>query len=179
MNDGKISVRYARALYHAACEQGCEREVYVAMRQFVDSVSGHLLQFEDILKNPTIGNSDKAKLIETAIGNAIPQCLKDFINLVIKHNREGKMYLIALKYQEQYRRDKNIMFTRITTATELPEVTLKRIKDFVAENFHTEVEAQVDIDPKLIGGFTLDIENNRMDASVVGRLNALKNRLKQ
>ena len=37
----------------------------------------------------------------------------------------------------------------------------------------------VRIDPSLIGGFILDIENNRMDASVAGQLNALKNKLKQ
>ena len=42
-----------------------------------------------------------------------------------------------------------------------------------------EAEINVKIDPSLIGGFILDIENNRMDASVAGQLNALKNRLKQ
>ena len=36
----------------------------------------------------------------------------------------------------------------------------------------------VRIGPALIGGFILDIENNRMDASVAGQLNALKNKLK-
>ena len=57
--------------------------------------------------------------------------------------------------------------------------TYDKIKAFVKQAFDAEAEIDVKIDPSLIGGFILDIENNRMDASVAGQLNALKNRLKQ
>jgi F-type H+-transporting ATPase subunit delta len=67
----------------------------------------------------------------------------------------------------------------VTTATQLPEETYDKIKAFVKQTFDADAELDVHIDPSLIGGFILDIENSRMDASVVGQLNALKNRLKQ
>ncbi|MCF0200416.1 MAG: F0F1 ATP synthase subunit delta [Bacteroidales bacterium] len=178
MNDGKISVRYARALYEAALEQHCEKEVYEALRNLSDNVADNLSQFDAVLKNPIIGNDDKIALLRTAVGTQVPQCLDNFINLVVGQGRESKMYLIALKYQEQYRTEKNILLTHVTTASELSEDALQRIKDYVARTFHAEVEAKVTINPALVGGYTLDIENKRLDASIAGRLNKLKEELK-
>lgn len=89
------------------------------------------------------------------------------------------MYLIALKYQEQYRADKNILLTHITTASELSPETLEKIKASIANLFKANVEAVVSIDPKLIGGYTLDIENNLLDASIAGQLNKVKEELKR
>ena len=78
-----------------------------------------------------------------------------------------------------YRTKHNILSTHVTTATELPEATYDKIKVFIKKTFDAEAEIDVHIDPSLIGGFILDIENSRMDASVAGQLNALKNKLKQ
>ena len=89
------------------------------------------------------------------------------------------MFLIAMKFMEMYRAKHNILSTQVTTATELPEATYDKIKAFIKQTFYADAEIHVKIDPKLIGGFILDIENARMDASVAGQLNALKNKLKQ
>ena len=179
MNDGKISVRYARALYNLACENRCEDTVYEALRNFTVSVGQNLAQFDAVLVNPIISDDDKVGLINAAIGESVPDCLKGFVKFVVEQGRESKMYLIALKYQEKYRTDKNILLTHVTTATELPAETLEKIKTYVEKIFHATVETTVSIDPKLIGGYTLDIENNRMDASVAGQLNRVKEELKR
>jgi F-type H+-transporting ATPase subunit delta len=89
------------------------------------------------------------------------------------------MPVIAMKFMEMYRMKHNILSTNVTTATELPEATYDKIKTFIKQTFNAEAEIDVKIDPSLIGGFILDIEHTRMDASVAGQLNALKNKLKQ
>lgn len=179
MNDGKISVRYARALYSLACENKCEQVVYEALRRFSNGISKAIGSFDAVLKNPIVSDEEKIELIETAIGDPIPECLKDFVKFVVEQGRESKMFLIALKYQERYRADKNILLTRITTASELSPETIEKIKTNVADLFNANVEAVVSIDPKLIGGYTLDIENNLLDASIAGQLNRVKEELKQ
>lgn len=179
MNDGKISVRYARALYNLACENKCEQVVYEALRRFSNGIGKAIGSFDSVMKNPIISDEDKINLIETAIGDPIPDCLKSFVKFVVGQGRESKMYLIALKYQEKYRADKNILLTHITTASELAPETLEKIKANVASLFNANVEATVSIDPKLIGGYTLDIENNLLDASIAGQLNKVKEELKR
>lgn len=179
MDNGKISVRYARALFQVAQEQGCEAEVYDGLTRFAHNYLLAIAQFNEVLTDPIVAREEKVKLLEMAVGEPIHGCLKQFIAFVADQKREDKMFLIAMKYMEMYREKHHILSTQVTTATQLPEETYDKIKAFVKQTFDADAELDVHIDPNLIGGFILDIENSRMDASVVGQLNALKNRLKQ
>ena len=179
MDNRKISVRYARALFEIAQEQGCEDAVYNGLTRFAHNYSLAIAQFNEVLADPIVAPEEKVKLIEMAVGEPMHNTLKQFITFVAEQKREDKMFLIALKYMEMYRTKHGILNTRVTTATELTESSYDKIKAFIKETFEADAEIDARIDPNLIGGFILDIENTRMDASVVGQLNALKNRLKQ
>ena len=178
MDNGKISVRYARALFQLAQEQGCEEAVYDGLTRFAHNYALAIAQFNEVLSDPMVAREEKIKLIEMATGEPLHDTLKQFIAFVVDKKREDKMFFIAMKYMEMYRRKHNILNTQLTTATELPETTLDKIKAYVEQTFNVEAEMEVKIDPSLIGGFILDIENSRMDASVAGQLNALKQKLK-
>ena len=178
MDNGRISVRYARALFQTAQEQGCEDAVYDGLTRFAHNYILAIAQFNEVLADPIVAQEEKVKLLEMAVGDPLHDTLKQFITFVAEQKREDKMFLIAMKYMEMYREKHNILSTQVTTATELPEATYDKIKAFVKQTFDADAEIDVKIDPSLIGGFILDIENTRMDASVAGQLNALKNKLK-
>ncbi|MBQ6771527.1 MAG: F0F1 ATP synthase subunit delta [Bacteroidales bacterium] len=178
MDNGKISVRYARALFSIAQEQGCEDTVYEGLTSFAHNYLLAIAQFNEVLADPIVAREEKVKLLEMAVGEPMHDTLKQFVAFVADQKREDKMFLIAMKYMEMYREKHNILSTQVTTATELPEATYDKIKAFVKQTFDADAEIDVKIDPSLIGGFILDIENTRMDASVAGQLNALKNKLK-
>ena len=179
MDNGKISVRYARALFQTAQNLGCEDAVYDGLTRFAHNYLLAIAQFNEVLADPIVAREEKVKLIEMAVGEPLHDCLKQFITFVADQKRESKMFLIAMKYMEMFRAKHNILSTQVTTATELSEASYDKIKDFVKQTFDAEAEIDIKIDPALIGGFILDIENTRMDASVAGQLNALKNKLKQ
>ena len=179
MDNGKISVRYARALLQLAQEQGCEDAVYDGLTRFAHNYLLAIAQFNEVLADPIVAQEEKVKLLEMTVGEPLHDCLKQFIAFVAEQHREDKMLLIAMKYMEMYRENHNILSTQLTAATALPEETYNKIKAYVEQTFSAEVEMDARIDPSLIGGFILDIENNRMDASVAGQLNALKNKLIQ
>ena len=178
MDNGKLSVRYARALFQTAQQQGCEQAVYDGLTRFAHNYLLAIAQFNEVLSDPIVAKEEKVKLVEMAVGEPMHDCLKQFIAFVVDQKREDKMFFIAMKYMEMYRAKHHILSTQVTTATELPEATYDKIKAFVKQTFDSDAELEVHIDPSLIGGFILDIENTRMDASVVGQLNALKNKLK-
>lgn len=179
MDNGRISVRYARALFQLAQEQGCEDVVYDGLTRFAHNYLLAIAQYNEVLADPIVASSEKVKLLEMTVGEPLHDSLKQFIAFVAEQKREDKMFLIAMKYMEMYREKHNIVSTQVTTATELPEATYEHIKAFIKQSFGADAEIEVHIDPKLIGGFILDIEHSRMDASVAGQLNALKNKLKQ
>ena len=179
MDNGKISVRYARALFQLAQEQGCEDAIYDGLTRFAHNYLLAIAQFNDVLADPIVAKEEKVKLVEMAVGEPMHDCLRQFIAFVAEQKRENKMFLIAMKYMEMYREKHGILSTHVTTATELPEETYDKIKAFIKQTFDADAEIDIKIDPSLIGGFILDIEHTRMDASVAGQLNALKNKLKQ
>ena len=179
MDNGRISVRYARALFQLAQEQHCEDAVYDGLTRFAHNYLMAISQFNEVLADPLVAQEEKVKLMEMAVGEPLHDTLKQFIAFVADQKREDKMFLISMKFMEMYRTKHNILSTHVTTATELPEATYDKIKAFIKKTFDAEAEIDVHIDPSLIGGFILDIENSRMDASVAGQLNALKNKLKQ
>ena len=179
MDNGRISVRYARALYQLAQEQGCEDAVYDGLSRFVRNYFLAITQFNEVLADPMVSREEKVKLVEMAVGEPLHDTLKQFITFVADQKREDKMVFIAMKYMEMYREKHNILSTNVTTATELSDESYSRINAFIKQTFGAEAEMEVKIDPSLIGGFILDIENTRLDASVAGQLNMLKNRLKQ
>jgi len=172
-------VRYARALFQLAHEQGCEEAVYNGLTRFVHNYLLAIAQFNEVLANPMVTREEKIKLVEMAIGEPLHETLKQFIAFVTDQKREDKMFFIAVKYLEMYRTKHHILRTSVTTATELSESSYEKIKSFVKQTFDADAEIDVRIDPSIIGGFILDIEHSRMDASVAGQLNALKNKLKQ
>ena len=179
MDNGRISVRYARALFQLAQEQGCEDVVYDGLTRFAHNYLMAIAQFNEVLADPIVAQEEKVKLMEMAVGEPMHDCLKQFIAFVAEQGREDKMFLIAMKFMEMYRTKHNILNTQVTTATELSEASYDKIKAFIKQTFDADAEMEVRIDPSLIGGFILDIENTRMDASVAGQLNALKNKLKR
>lgn len=174
MDNGKISVRYARALLGDAVEQHCETEVYRQLCQLTANYSLAIPQFNEALSNPLASGTNKVELLRTAIGEPVHPCLDHFLEFVTAKRRENKIFLIALKYQEMYRETKQLLRTDVTAAAELDDKALESIRDFVRETFHRDVELHMKVDPTLIGGFTLDIEHDRMDASIKGRLEKFK-----
>ena len=172
-------MRYARALFQLAQDQHCEEAVYDSLTHFAHNYLLAIAQFNEVLADPIVAQEEKVKLLELAVGEPMHDTLKQFIAFVADQKRESKMFLIALKYMEMYRAKHNILSTRVTTATELSEESYDKIKAFIKQTFEADAEIDVHIDPNLIGGFILDIENTRMDASVAGQLNTLKNKLKQ
>ena len=177
MDNGKISVRYARALLDTAFKQQCETEVYEGLVRLTHNYSLAIKQFNEVLSNPMVTDDEKLHLLRTAVGEPIHPCLDHFLQFVIAKKRENKIHLIGLKYQEMYRKKKGIILAKVTTAAVMDKTTLEKISDYLKATFHCDVEMHVKVDPALIGGFTLDIEHDRMDASIAGRLESIKRAL--
>jgi F-type H+-transporting ATPase subunit delta len=83
------------------------------------------------------------------------------------------MQWMALMYQELYRKKQNTVVTTLTSAIELPAALQKKIASWIEKNQGHKVELRTEINPDIIGGYIIDIENNRLDASISGQLSKL------
>lgn len=85
---------------------------------------------------------------------------------------------MAASYITLYRRQKNIIQGTLTTATKVSQKTEDKMKQMVEAKTHGTVEFNTQVDPSIIGGFILEYDTYRMDASVKTKLNTILNELK-
>ena len=158
MDIGVISVRYARALLKSATDAKIEQQVYAEMQQIAKSYI-EVPQLRSTIDNPMLSKDKKEALLLTAAGKEPSNLMKAFVQLVLKEDRESVMQFIANSYVTLYRQQKNVIRGRLIT------------------NGTVEFESQVN--PDIIGGFILEYDTYRMDASVKTKLNSILNTLKK
>ena len=172
MDIGVISVRYARALLKSATDARIEDTVYTEMQQLAKSYAD-VQQLRFTIDNPMLSKDKKEMLLLTAVGKKPSDLTKTFIQLVLKEDRESVMQFIANSYVTLYRRQKNVIRGRLITAAQVSSATEQKMRQMVETKTQGTVEFETEVNPDLIGGFILEYDTYRMDASVKAKLNSI------
>ncbi len=178
MDSGMISVRYAKALLAYAKECGAERPLFDTMSVLSDSFE-QCPELTIVLKNPTLSAAQKKQLMVAAAGGTDSALFARLIDLLLENGREEQLRRIALVYCDLYQADAKICVGRVTTAQPIDDATSQRIRNFLAKRSGCTVELKKRINPDLLGGFVLDVDDERLDASIAGQLLRIKKKLAQ
>ncbi|MBP5257635.1 MAG: F0F1 ATP synthase subunit delta [Prevotella sp.] len=178
MNTGVISVRYARALLKSATDAGLDEQVYGDMQTLaVSYVKVPELRFA--IDNPMLAKDKKEVLLQTACGAKPTKLTKQFLTLVLEQGRETVLQFMANSYITLYRQQKNIISGRLITAARVSDVTEQKMRNMVESKTKGTVEFQTEVDADLIGGFILEYDTYRMDASVKRKLQTILTQLRK
>ena len=176
MDIGVISVRYARALLKSATEQNLDDAVYQEMQLLAKSYID-VPQLRHTMDNPMLPKDKKQELLMTAVGGQPTPLTRAFIALVLKEDREPVMQFIANSYVTLYRQQKNVIRGRLITAARVSPATEQKMRQMVESKTNGTVEFETEVNPDIIGGFILEYDTYRMDASVKSKLNSILNTL--
>ena len=178
MDIGVISVRYARALLKSATDAKIEQQVYAEMQQIAKSYI-EVPQLRSTIDNPMLSKDKKQALLLTAAGRKPSDLMKVFIGLVLKEDRESVMQFIANSYVTLYRQQTNVIRGRLITAAAVSPETEQKMRQMVESKTNGTVEFESQVNPDIIGGFILEYDTYRMDASVKTKLNSILTKLKK
>ena len=179
MDIGIISVRYARALLKSALETKLDEQVYQEMQLLAKSFV-EVPELRHTIDNPMLAKEKKEMLLLTAIGgDGASSLAKAFVALVLKEDRENMIQFMANSYVTLYRQQKNIIRGKLTTAVAVAPDTEQKMRQMVESKTKGTVEFETEVNPDIIGGFILEYDTYRMDASVKSQLNAILNTLKK
>ena len=178
MDIGVISVRYARALLKAATAAQLEDRVCIDMttlaKSFVD-----VPQLRQAIDNPMLSKDKKRGLLITATGGEPSTLTKSFIDLVLKEDRESLVQFMANSYVTLYRKQKNIIRGKLTTAVAVSPETERKMRQMVEKKTKGTVEFETEVNPDIIGGFILEYDTYRLDASVQSQLRSILTQLRK
>ncbi|MBD5278644.1 MAG: F0F1 ATP synthase subunit delta [Bacteroides sp.] len=177
MNEGLIPQRYAKALYKLAVERGNAEKVYLEMKTVAESFAGNP-DLQKVLANPFVNREDKEKLLLTAAGDMVEDDYRSFVKLILDRKRAEYARLMALAYCDIYRKENKIAQVRIITASRLDDTMMQKLRDIVTKAYPgMTLEFSYDIDPDLIGGFVIDVDGQRLNASISNEIEQLRVKL--
>lgn len=178
MDQGLIPRRYAKALYLAAVDKGLAQEMYASM-QLLGAAFAAEPKLGDTMRNPFVSDADKAKLIMAAAqADGKATLLADFVKLLEQNGRIGMVRDIAAAYCLIYRKESNIYRVEVVSAAPMAPEQEQRLRQLILSHLGSgSMEYSSRIDPDLIGGFVVNIDNERLDASVKNELKQLRLKL--
>lgn len=169
-------MRYARALLKCSTEASLEDKVYQDMQTLAKSYI-NVPELRFTIDNPMIVKESKEALLKAAAGNEATKLTEDFIKLVLKEDRENVMQFIANSYITLYRKQKNVIRGKLTTAAEVTPAMEQKMRQLVESKTNGTVEFETEVKSDIIGGFILEYDTYRMDASVKTKLNSILKQL--
>ena len=102
-------------------------------------------------------------------------------NTIIAHLKsQGQLELLTsvvdiLKSSDAYKNSKNKVV--VTSAVALDTAEFKQISAYLKSSVGTDYELVKLVDPGLVAGFTLQVNDTFIDASVLGKINLVQNTL--
>lgn len=169
-----VARRYARAIFELARAEHDEDGWLRDLRTIQDILSNPELQ--RYLDNPAVGVEEKLQTLGKSL-NQLGVQRRNFVFVLVENNRTNEISNIVSAFETEENRARGVVNARVTTAVPIdaPE------QAFLAQRLEAitgrKVVMQANVDPAIIGGFVARVGDHLIDASVVGRLVALRARL--
>ncbi len=176
MNRSKITVRYAKALYLAGKEQNNLPLLYEDIGNLHNTLS-QVKDFTLFVNNPQISYAQKIKITGEIFKGKIKEPTLNFLLFIIRKKRELYILDILRTFLEYYKSQQKIKSAILTTAIEINEELKLQIINILKKQYDYEVEMSHKVNKRLIGGFTLQINDQLYDASVSTNLNQIRQNL--
>ena len=178
MKETRAAYRYAKSLIGLAVEQKTVEAVNDDMKLILEVCRANK-DFLAVLKSPVIKGDKKKAILHAVFKDKISKLSLSFLNIIILKKRENLMMEIVSEYISQYKNNKGIKTAIITSATKIDSSMREKLLEIIKKQTKSEIELIEKTDVDLIGGFILRVEDNQMDASVSGKLNKMKRKLKE
>ena len=166
---------YARALFEAAKAEGKLELVGEELADLVAAVRD-VPELRTVLENPEIDQAVKADILGQILGDA-DEVTRNFLRLLAEKGRAAEIEPIVRELETLVAAEQRVLEVELTTAYELSEDDFASIVRQIEQASGRSVRASRSVDPNLIGGLVLQAGSMRIDASLRGRLERLRQEL--
>ena len=166
---------YAEALLGAARDAGRVDEVRGDLAEFAAAVESSD-ELRSLLRNPQIEPHVKRDALAAALADAEP-LVRNFLLLLAEKGRIAEVDEMQRELERLIAAEERVLELELTTAVELSDDEAAKVVGQIEQASGRKVEATRSVDPDLIGGIVIQAGSQRLDASVRGRLDQLRQEL--
>ncbi len=178
MREIKLQSRYANSLYILAKESNSLDKVLRDILSIKDlCVKDH--EFQVILRNPVIKPNLKKQIILSLFKETCEELTIKFLLLVVEKRRDIFLLGICEEFLEIYNKEHNIKKARLVVAEQITSSLQEEIKEKLQNSLQANIDLETEVDDRILGGFSLTIDDKQYDASFRKKLSDLRNKLLQ
>jgi F-type H+-transporting ATPase subunit delta len=173
----KLIYRYSHSLYEAAVEAKNVSKV----ANDCEGILTLILESNNLrilFNSPVISKEKKIEIIHSIFNKNVEKLTLDFLNLIIMKRRES----LVREFFQNYLRIKDekdgIIKPVFTSAVELKEDEKMKYKNDIDILTKKNSQPKFEVNPELIGGFTISVGDSMIDGSVKRQLELIKATLK-
>jgi F-type H+-transporting ATPase subunit delta len=172
MKNTLLAKRYAKALFDLAVEDKVVEDTHVDML-LVAEVMNQNRELRKLMANPVIPPARKKLIIRKIFENHLGKHSLTFLDILVRKGREMNILEIAHQFNVLYLEFKNIASVDITTAVAIDSVLREKMLKRFRELTSKTLQLNEKIDPEIIGGFVLKMDDYQFNASVSKELSRL------
>ena len=174
MQNPRLATRYAKSLLDLAIEQN-SLDATLKDVQLLSDECKQSHEFCVMLRSPVINADKKQVIVDAVIAHRLSPLTKAFVSLLISKGRESVLPEISSAFIQQYKTMKNVRTVKLTTAVPASDAVKEVIRTKVLGSLaNSSIEMEEAVNPDLIGGFILEMDDKLFDASIRRDLNDVK-----
>ena len=173
MKNPKLANRYAKALFDFAGETNKIEVVKQDLEQIL-SVLNTERELRVVLNSPVIDPAKKRTIFSAVFADNIDTTTFSFLDVMLHKKREPALPSICSEYVKLYNEFHHIKVATLISAQPMSDELVKRIQQLLQEQTHHTIQITCEVRPNLLGGIMIEMEDFRFDATVLSRINKLR-----
>lgn len=174
MSNHRVASRYAKSILDLSIEKGLLEEVFADFNSLAEMAKANR-ELGLALSNPVLTSDKKLKVLKALFAKKSSPLTVPFFEIVSRKNRENILLDVAKEFVAQYNLHKSIQVAEVTTTTVLTDAQRSQLVEVVKQISGLKTVQLVEkINPELIGGFVLKVNDRQLDESLSSKLRALR-----
>ena len=169
-----VAKRWALALMELAQEDSniSKEDILDDLREIASTIDSSE-ELSNVINNPSISTEEKQVVLCKLFQNSIMPIVYNFVFALNLRKRVGIIAEIAIEFEKELERIKNIAHVNVTSAIELNDDRKEDIKTKIAQKLNKDVIVDWGIDDDIIAGLIFKIDELVIDNSVKHKLEDL------
>ena len=174
MSQGMIARRYAKALVNLA-ENEKDLDNTGKHLNSITEVYKENLELRQVLSDTKVSSGIKLEILKDVLSKIkVSKLVDTFIRYLLAKRRIDFLPDIERAFNLLLQEKLGRIEANVTTASELPKDTVKKLVDAISSYSGKEIEVNVTIDPSIIGGIVTRIGSTVIDGSIQTYLNQIR-----
>lgn len=168
---------YAESLFALAEERGVGDEVIEELEGLVALMSRDP-GLEVFFASPLVDEKGRRKVLEDSLRGEASDLVVDTLQVMNSKGRLEFLPALARAYDDVLDERRGRVDVTVTTAVELPESMRQQLRDTLGRVTKREVRIVETVDPEILGGIIVSVDDRKIDYSLATNLRRLDHQLR-